>query len=226
MLHFQDSFETERAIIKRFCIGPLAVNTYLMICKMTKEAAIIDIGGEVDVVMNAAKEAGAKVTHLLFTHAHIDHMYGAQELKNRLPEAKVTFHHLENDVVKAIPGMCKMFGMDLRTMPDMEIDLAENAEFSVGLLQLRSILTPGHTPGSVCFYCVEEKLCFTGDLLFKNSVGRTDFEGGSGFDLRKSLDKILEILPDDIQILPGHGKYTTMGAERANNFYLKVDRWR
>ena len=226
MLHYQDSFETERAIIKRFCIGPLAVNTYLLICKTTKDAAIIDIGGEVDIVLKAADEANARVTHLLFTHAHIDHMYGAQELKNKRPEAKITFHHLEDEVVKAIPGMCEMFGMDLRTMPSLEIDLDKEPEFSIGRLQLRSILTPGHTPGSVCFYIPEEKLTFTGDLLFKNSVGRTDFEGGSGFDLRKSLDKILEIFPDDVQILPGHGKYTTMGSERVNNFYLKVDRWR
>ena len=111
-------------------------------------------------------------------------------------------------------------------MPAKEIDLQDTPEFSVGMLQLRSLLTPGHTPGSVCFYIPEHKLMFTGDLLFKGSVGRTDFEGGSGADLRKSLDLILQIIPDDVQILPGHGKYTQMGVERANNFYLRVDRWR
>lgn len=226
MLHYQDSFETEHSKILRFCIGPLAVNTYIIICKETKDAAVIDPGGEVPLLMEHIKKEGIKVTHLLLTHAHIDHMYGADELKTAIPGAKVTYHSLDDEVVAAIPGMCQMFGMELRKMPPQEIDLAKEPEFSTGRMQIRSILTPGHTPGSVCYYIPEQKLAFTGDLLFKNSVGRTDFEGGSGFELRKSLDHILEIFPDDVQILPGHGKYTTMGAERIHNFYLKVDRWR
>ena len=226
MLHYRDSFETDHSKILRFCIGPLAVNTYIVICKHTLEAAVIDPGGEVPALINAIQAENAKVSHILLTHAHIDHMYGAEELKDALPNAKVTYHSLDDEVVAAIPSMCQMFGMELRHMPAQEIDLAKVPEFAVGRMQLRSILTPGHTPGSVCYYIPEHKIAFTGDLLFKNSVGRTDFEGGSGFDLRKSLDRILEIFPDDVQILPGHGKYTTMGSERINNFYLKVERWR
>ena len=226
MLHYKDEFETENFKIIRHCVGPLAVNTYCLICKRTKCAAVIDPGGESETVAQALKSEGAKATHVLFTHAHIDHIYGAESLMPLIPGAKAAYHPLEADVVASIPSMCKMFGMEIRHMPAKDIDLKETPEFSVGDLQIRSLLTPGHTPGSVCFYLPEHKLMFSGDLLFKGSVGRTDFEGGSGIDLRKSLDFILEVIPDDVQILPGHGKYTTMGNERANNFYLKVDRWR
>ena len=225
-IHYKDQFETDHLKVIRHCIGPLAVNTFILICKQTKEAAVIDPGGESEVIAQVLKEEGVKTTHMLFTHAHIDHIYGAESLKALIPGAKVTYHPLEADVVASIPSMCRMFGMELRSMPAKEIDLKDTPEFSVGMLQLRSLLTPGHTPGSVCFYIPEHQLIFTGDLLFKGSVGRTDFEGGSGSDLRKSLDMILQILPDDVQILPGHGKYSQMGNERANNFYLKVDRWR
>ena len=226
MLHYHDNLETPNAKILRYCIGPLAVNTFIIICKQTHQAAVIDPGGEVQALIDAIQSEGAEVSHLLFTHAHIDHIYGAQELKAACPKAQVTYHGLEADVIKAIPGMCRMFDMELRQMPPQDIDLQKTPEFSVGQLQVRSILTPGHTPGSVCFFIPEEKLAFTGDLLFKNSVGRTDFEGGSGSDLRKSLDRILTYFPDDTQILPGHGKFTTMGQERANNYYLRIDHWR
>ncbi len=225
-IHYKDQFETNDLKVIRHCIGPLAVNTYILICKQTKKAAVIDPGGESEVIAQVLKDEGVETTHMLFTHAHIDHIYGAETLKSLIPQAKVTYHPLEADVVASIPSMCRMFDMELRTMPAKEIDLSDTPEFGVGILQLRSLLTPGHTPGSVCYYIPEHKLIFTGDLLFKGSVGRTDFEGGSGADLRKSLDMILQVLPDDVQILPGHGKYTQMGVERANNFYLRVDRWR
>lgn len=226
MLHYHDSLETPKAKILRYCIGPLAVNTFIIICKETHEAAVMDPGGEVPALLAAIKEEKARVTHIIFTHAHIDHIYGAQELHEAIPEAKIACHGLEAEVIKAIPKMCRMFGMELRKMPPIDIDLQKTPEFFVGRLQLRSILTPGHTPGSVCYYFPEEKLGFTGDLLFRNGVGRTDFEGGSGSDLRKSLDHILEYFPDDTQILPGHGRFTMMGVERENNYYLRIDSWR
>lgn len=226
MLHFKDEFETQNTKIIRHNIGSFGVNTYLFICKKTHHAAIIDPGGEVPELLNSINSEHATVDYMLFTHTHIDHMTGADELKKALPEAIVTYHALEKAVVDSIPSMCSMFGVPVRSMPALEKNLAEIPEFQIGSIQLRSFLTPGHTPGSVCFYIPEEKIAFTGDTLFRGSVGRTDFEGGSGADLRKSLDLILKALPDDVQILPGHGKYSNMADEKLNNFYLKVDRWR
>lgn len=119
-----------------------------------------------------------------------------------------------------------MFGVPTATMPPLEVDLEKFPEFSLGNLQIRALETPGHTPGGVCFYLAENAVCFTGDTLFKGSVGRTDFEGGNGIDLRKSLDKLIDILPDNVKILPGHGKFSTMKDEKMGNFYLRIDRFR
>ncbi|MBQ1925612.1 MAG: MBL fold metallo-hydrolase [Proteobacteria bacterium] len=225
-LHFKDDFETQNIRVVRHCINSFGVNTYFLISKHTRDAAVIDPGGVAETLLAALKDEGAKVRRILFTHAHIDHIYAADELKKALPEALVTYHIKEQPVIESLPDMCRMFGVACRAMPSMDRDLDKEPEFSVGDLQIRSILTPGHTPGGVCYYIPEEKLCFTGDTLFKGSVGRTDFEGGSGFDLRQSVLRLIDVLPDDVQILPGHGKYTTMGNEKENNFYLKVDKWR
>ena len=226
MLHFKDEFETPNIKIVRHNIGSFGVNTYFLICKKTHHAAVIDPGGEVPALLAALKEENTIVDFILFTHTHIDHMTGADELKAALPDAKITYHIKEQPVIESLPDMSAMFGVPVRKMPALEHDLAQIPEFSIGSIQLRSFLTPGHTPGSVCFYIPEEKLAFTGDTLFKGSVGRTDFEGGSGTDLRESLDLLLQVLPNDVQILPGHGKYSNMADERLNNFYLKVNRWR
>ncbi len=226
MLHFKDGFETENIKIVRHNIGSFGVNTYFLISKKTRHAAVVDPGGAVDLLVEALRAENAIVDYMLFTHTHVDHIYGAEDLKCAYPEAKIAYHSKEKPVVESIPDMCAMFGMAICHMPALEFDLEKNPEFCIGDIQLRSFLTPGHTPGGVCFYIPEDKLALTGDTLFKGSVGRTDFEGGSGSDLRKSLDLIVSALPDDVQILPGHGRYSTIGNEKANNFYLRVDRWR
>ncbi len=226
MLHFKDEFETDDYKIIRHCIGSFGVNAYILICKKTLAAAVIDPGGEAETLADCIKTHGANVEYMLFTHAHIDHIFGAQALKNMLPGAKVAYHPADDIVVEHIPDMCRMFGVPTAPMPKREFDISQSPEFSVGALQLRVIETPGHTPGGVCYYIAEHNLCFTGDTLFKGSVGRTDFEGGNGIDLRRSLDALLSILPDNARILPGHGKYSVMGDERANNFYLRIDKYR
>lgn len=226
MLHFKDAFEADHYKVLRHCIGSFGVNTFTLICKKTKEAAVIDPGGQTETLLADIQAEGAKITHLLFTHTHIDHIYGAESLKQAVPEAKIVYHGKDQIVVDNIASMCNMFGVPVRNMPAQDMDLEKTPEFSVGALQVRSLLTPGHTPGSVCFYIAEEKMMFSGDTLFKGSVGRTDFEGGSGFDLRKSLDLLTEVISDDVKIYPGHGKYTNMATEKASNFYMRVDRWR
>lgn len=226
MLHFKDEFETPDLKIIRHCIGSFAVNTYLLICKKTHAAAIIDPGGEKDAILQCIEENSAKIDYLLFTHTHIDHIVAADALKKALPQARIAYHAKEQAVVENIPDMCRMFGVPTATMPPLEVDLEKFPEFSLGNLQIRALETPGHTPGGVCFYLAENAICFTGDTLFKGSVGRTDFEGGNGSDLRKSLDKLIDILPDNVKILPGHGKFSTMKDEKLGNFYLRIDRFR
>lgn len=226
MSHFHDEFETDRIRVARYMIGAFAVNTYILMSKATKGAVVVDPGGDVEEVCAAIREMGAVPKALLFTHLHIDHVSGAMGMKKAFPEAKVTYHELDQIVADHLEMQSQMFGVPLVEMPACERNLRVEPEFMVDDLQIVSMLTPGHTPGSVIFYLPLEQLAFTGDLLFKGSVGRTDFEGGSGTDLRKSLDLVTTTLPDATKLLPGHGKYTTMGAEKVSNFYLKIKQYR
>ena len=205
MLHYKDEFETEDYKIVRYCIGEFGVNTYVIICKKTRKAAVVDPGGEAQAIAECIRDHSDDLDYMLLTHAHIDHVAGAKALADIVAVRNIAYHADEDIVVEHIPYMCKMFGVPIAPV---------------------TIHTPGHTPGGVCFYIAEHDICFTGDTLFKGSVGRTDFEGGDGRALRKSLDSLIAILGDDVKILPGHGKYSTMGNEKQNNFYLKIDRYR
>ena len=226
MLHYKDEFETEDYKIVRYCIGEFGVNTYVIICKKTRKAAVVDPGGEAQAIAECIRDHSDDLDYMLLTHAHIDHVAGAKALADIVAVRNIAYHADEDIVVEHIPYMCKMFGVPIAPVPKRTTDLAQSPEFSLGALQIRTIHTPGHTPGGVCFYIAEHDICFTGDTLFKGSVGRTDFEGGDGRALRKSLDSLIAILGDDVKILPGHGKYSTMGNEKQNNFYLKIDRYR
>lgn len=226
MSHYSDAFETESLEIRRFAIGAFAVNTYIVMHKSSHDAVIIDPGGDSAEVADAVRNMGAVPRRLLFTHCHIDHVAGASAMKKAFPEALVTYHELDQIVADSLGMQSRMFGVPEVEMPGCDRNLRVEMEFMAGSLQFVTFLTPGHTPGSVVYYMPLEKLAWTGDLLFKGSVGRTDFEGGSGTDLVKSLQEMMRILPDDTRLLPGHGKYTTMGQEKANNFYLRIDRYR
>ena len=226
MSHYSDEFETESLRVRRFAIGAFAVNTYIVMNKESHDAVIIDPGGDDAEVIEAVKSMGAVPKRILFTHCHIDHVTGAMAMKKAFPDADVAYHELEQIVVDSLQGQSKMFGVPEVAMPKCDKNLRVEMEFMAGMLQFVTLLTPGHTPGSVVFYMPLDKLAFTGDLLFKGSVGRTDFEGGSGKDLVQSLQEVVRVIPDDVKLLPGHGKFTTMGYEKANNFYLRIDRYR
>jgi glyoxylase-like metal-dependent hydrolase (beta-lactamase superfamily II) len=226
MSHYSDEFETEALKVRRYAIGAFAVNTYILMHKESHDAVIVDPGGDVDEVVDGVKSMGAIPKRLLFTHCHIDHVAGAMGMKKAFPEAAVTYHELEQIVADNLLAQSSMFGVPEVEMPKCDVNLKNEMEFMVGRLQFVTFLTPGHTPGSVVFYMPIDKLAFTGDLLFRGSVGRTDFEGGSGTELVKSLKAVTKDIPDEVKLLPGHGKFTTMGVEKASNFYLRIDRYR
>ena len=181
-LHFKDDFETQNIRVVRHCINSFGVNTYFLISKHTRDTAVIDPGGVADVLLAALKEEHANVRRILFTHTHIDHIYAADELKKALPEALVTYHIKDQPVIESLPDMCRMFGVPCRTMPSMDCDLEKEPEFSVGDLQIRSILTPGHTPGAMSwFFEIRE-----GEECYKAAL-----HGGMGINTlsREFLDK-------------------------------------
>ena len=209
--------------IQAFEVNPLHENCYV-INDETKECVIIDCGALTETEQNAViayiNEEGLKPVHNLGTHGHLDHHFGDAAILsafNLQPEVaegdKVLMQHPREAALQ-------MLGMDLNIdLPAGNLKLTENEEVKFGSHTFKIIRTPGHSPGSVSFYCAEENVLFTGDTLFKGSIGRTDFPGGSMFQIISSLRELAQ-LPDKTIVYPGHGPRTSIGFELAHNPYM------
>lgn len=201
--------------------NPIQENTYV-VWDDTKECAVIDAGNSTpkeDAALDGfLAEHGLKPVLAVNTHGHFDHVLGVEHLRKTygIPFAlsgKDAFM-LDTDAVGST-----VYGVKINAMPTIDIDLDKVEEVKFGHTVLRVIRTPGHTPGSVSFYCKSEGFLFTGDTLFRGSVGRTDLDGGSMFQLINSLRELAQ-LPDETEVLPGHGEPTTIGYELAHNPYM------
>lgn len=209
--------------IQTFEVNPLHENCYV-INDETKECVIIDCGALTETEQNAViayiNDEGLKPVHNLGTHGHLDHHFGDAAILsafNLQPEVaegdKVLMQHPREAALQ-------MLGMDLNIdLPAGNLKLTENEEVKFGSHTFKIIRTPGHSPGSVSFYCAEENVLFTGDTLFKGSIGRTDFPGGSMFQIISSLREFAQ-LPDKTIVYPGHGPQTSIGFELAHNPYM------
>ena len=209
--------------IQTFEVNPLHENCYV-INDETKECVIIDCGALTETEQNAViayiNEEGLKPIHNLGTHGHLDHHFGDAAILsafNLQPEVaegdKFLMQHPKDAALQ-------MLGMDLNIdLPAGNLKLTENEDVKFGSHTFKIIRTPGHSPGSVSFYCAEENVLFTGDTLFKGSIGRTDFPGGSMFQIISSLRELAQ-LPDKTIVYPGHGPQTSIGFELAHNPYM------
>lgn len=209
--------------IQTFEVNPLHENCYV-VSDDTKECVIIDCGAfaesEQEAIITYINKNGLKPVHNLGTHGHLDHHFGDAAILsafNLLPEVsdgdEVLMQHSKEAALQ-------MLGMDLNIdLPAGKLKLTENNTISFGSHTLRIIRTPGHSRGSVSFYCAEENVLFTGDTLFKGSIGRTDFPGGSMFQIISSLRELAQ-LPDTTIVYPGHGPQTSIGFELAHNPYM------
>lgn len=209
--------------IEKFEVNMLQENCYV-VSDETRECVIIDCGAfypeERTAIVNYIKENNLQPVHLLVTHGHLDHNFG----NNTILE---TFG-LKPEVSAADESLMKNLKQQAEVFYQMQLDydfppvghfFEENEVIRFGNHQFEIILTPGHSRGSVTFYCVDEKVAFTGDTLFRGSIGRTDFKGGSMFQIINSL-RFLAQLPDDVKVLPGHGLATSIGEELAHNPYM------
>ena len=211
--------------IQRFICNPIRENTYV-VSDETKECVIIDCGAYYEPEKEALKKYiesnGLKVRHLIATHGHIDHNFGNNTIYERFG-LKPEVHAADEPLMSKLGEQALMFcNYKLNyEMPPVGRYLSEADTIRFGNHELNIISTPGHTPGSVFFYCKEEGVAFSGDTLFRMSIGRTDFELGSYKDIMDSLRQLPTILPDDTTILPGHGPRTTMKAEKQDKPYLR-----
>jgi len=206
--------------LKKIVVGPLETNCYLIACKNTKKAAVIDPGGEeeIDLILKNLQENNFNLKYIINTHGHIDHIAGNKLLKEKT-KAILLIHKLDAPMLSDVNKNFSIFMGKERCSPLADRFLEEGEEISLGKLKLKIIHTPGHTPGGICL--ILNNIVFTGDTLFAGGVGRTDLPGGSYQDLQKSIKEKLLVLSDDKIIYPGHGPDSTIGEERRTNPYIK-----
>ncbi len=207
-------------IIKKLTVGAFASNNYLVICEDTKEAVLIDAGGDYKATIREIEAAGADLKCIFYTHAHLDHISGDRELKKNL-RVRTYLHTDDKFLVDMFRQQLKMFGMPQTESPVVDEFVKDGQELTVGNLKFKVIHTPGHSPGSVC-YLVNDSL-FAGDTLFADSVGRTDLPGGSYEQLKDSIVNKLFILDESIKVYSGHGSSTTIGYEKQNNPFFGIN---
>ena len=206
-----------------FTFNPVQENTYLLWDEQTLEAAIVDTGAwdrqEEQSLAGSIEALGLKLKYVLQTHAHFDHTFGLPFV-HRTYGLKPILHKDEADVYRQMPSMAARFGLNMGGgMPAIGQLLSDGDELLLGTTAVRLIHTPGHTPGSSVFYIPDAGLLFSGDTLFRESIGRTDLPGGSYEDELDSIKNKLFCLPDDTVVLTGHGPSTTIGWEKQNKPY-------
>ncbi len=196
--------------ITRICCGPYDSISYLLISGRGK-AVLIDSGPPAEDILDALGAEGAHLEIILLTHLHFDHVAGLPELEDHL-EVRALAHRGD---VEIFP---ELWPSDYGPAPEVH---PLDGEVRVDELVIEPIHTPGHTPGSVCYYVSDMGVVFTGDTLFKGSIGRVDLKHGDPEAMRDSLQRLMDLDPSTF-VLPGHGEPTTIGAERANlNEYLR-----
>jgi hydroxyacylglutathione hydrolase len=200
----------------------VSCNCAIVACPDTGEAAIIDPGGNADIILAAANEMGVQVKVLLHTHGHFDHVMATREVAEATG-APVAIHEKDRPLYENLPRQGSIFGFSADEPPKPRQVLAGGETIAVGKLSARVIHTPGHTPGSVGYYFEADGILFSGDTLFAESIGRTDLPGGSYPAIVKSIQTKLYVLPPDTRVIPGHGAETSIGHERESNPFVRAD---
>jgi len=201
-------------------VTPFQQNCSLVFDEAKKLGAIVDPGGDVPAILDAIRQSGITIEKILLTHGHIDHAGGAAELKEKLGVPIEGPHPEDTFLLENLAQSGAQYGMtDARPVtPDRW--LKEGDSVSVGNLSFSVHEAPGHTPGSVVFFNAENRFALVGDVLFRGSIGRTDFPRGDHAALIRSIKEKLYPMGDDVVCLPGHGEPCRIGEERVSNPYL------
>ncbi len=214
------NFSGGKSVLQTITVGTLEVNCYILWDDATKDAFVIDPGGDGDKIKMLIAKERLKVRYIIVTHGHFDHVGGVVVLKSSLGGAKIAIHKDDVGMMSESHEHGVIFGVKTPVQPSPEMLLEDGQELKAGGLTLKVIHTPGHTGGGVCLYEEKEGLLFTGDTLFAGSIGRTDLNGGSHKVIMDSIKKKILPLADAIKVLPGHGPDSTIGRERKTNPFI------
>lgn len=184
-------------------------------------AAIIDAGDDAERIIQFVESQNLKVQKLLITHGHLDHIMAVEKVKNHFQVEVFGSHIADKPLFERLPQSCQQFGLPLvkSFLPDHWLDEGDVVE--VGSLKYQIRHLPGHSPGHIGFFDFENKIAFSGDVLFQNSIGRTDLYMGNLEQLLETIRTKMFDLDDDFIIVPGHGSHTTIGREKQSNPFLK-----
>jgi len=207
-------------IRETFPVGPLRCNCSILGDENTREAIVVDPGDNIPQIFAVLKKHELTVKQILITHAHIDHIAGAQQLK-KLTGAPILYNQKDLPLVAMMDVQAGWLGIPTPNVTPPDADLVDGLPINLGAIQGEVIHTPGHTQGSSCLYLPSESLLLAGDTLFAGSVGRTDLPGGDTRTLIKSIHDRLLPLPDQTLVIPGHGSTTSIEVERETNPYLQ-----
>lgn len=208
--------------VKTFHFNPLMENTYI-VSDATGEAVIIDPGNcrtyEDDQIREYIASKNLKIKYIINTHPHLDHITGNPWCKQEFG-AELLMHEGSMREYNRAYAYAAVFGFEQQQMPEPDRFLQEGDVMEFGHQQLQVLYTPGHCEGSICLYNAENKVVFTGDVIFEHGIGRSDLPTGNEAQLQQSIREKILTLPEDVAILSGHGDATTVGHERNNNPYI------
>lgn len=235
---FMSCTQPGELVVKHQMSGPYT-NSYLLYDTKTREAATFDIGGPIDSLLSVIDENNLTVKYVFFTHGHIDHLMGWPALKHRFPQVQVCLNRLDYEDMqvqldwiyeniphevpewKQDPEVAKFFDFEPETFGEPDVFVEDNQTFELGRHTITAIHAPGHSRGSICYHV--GNALFSGDVLMYRSAGRDDFQNSSPEDLKKSIQKLFELLPEETVVFPGHGPATDIGSEKRENRYVKAE---
>lgn len=215
-------------VVETFPVGPLQCNCSIIGCQTSGEAVVVDPGGDPEIIEEKLEKLGLKAKYLLHTHAHFDHVLGSRKMKESTG-AKICLHKEDQWLYDNLDKQCQMFGFAPDKPLPVDHYLEDEESVQAGDIVARVLHTPGHTPGSLCYFMEgtkegtegDEPFLFAGDTLFSGSIGRTDLWGGSYEQIIKSISERLMVLEDETRVIPGHGPATSIWSEKKHNPYVK-----
>lgn len=213
-------------LFDRFEVGPLACNCYIVGDPATQEAIVIDPGGDAATIAESLRKRALRVTAIVATHAHFDHLVAAEALRE-LTGAPFFMHAADKPLLDWYEESARMFlGVEIGRPPDVDSSADEGDALVAGEVRLDVLHTPGHSPGSISL--AAPGVVFSGDALFAGSIGRSDLPGGDGRVLVATIKEKLLGLEDEVRVYPGHGPATTVGDERRSNPFVgeRAGLWR
>lgn len=203
-----------------FPVGPLQCNCTILGDETTREAVVVDPGDNIPEILTRLAKHKLTLKQILITHAHIDHVGGAVQLK-KVTGAPIVLNEHDVSLLRMMDLQAGWLGVPTPEVAQPDLSAEDGLRVGLSSAPAEVLYTPGHTPGSICLYMPEQSLLLAGDTLFAGSIGRTDLPGGDGRRILRSLHERLLVLPDSTRVVPGHGPETTVGAERTSNPFLQ-----